>query len=49
MNNEYEVAAVIELGKAHDVVLGEKREENVVDSQTLELGSRYIPSTDDND
>lgn len=47
MTNDYEVAAVIELGKAQDVVLGEKREENVVDSQTLELGTRYIPATDD--
>jgi hypothetical protein len=47
MTNEYEVAAVIELGKAQDVVLGQKREENVVDSQTLELGSRYIPATDE--
>ena len=45
MTNEYEVAAVIELGKAQDVVLGEKQELDVVDSQTLEFGTRYIPAT----
>jgi hypothetical protein len=45
MNNEYEVAAVIELGKAQDVVLGEKEELEVVDSQTLEFGTRFIPAT----
>ena len=45
MTNEYEVAAVIELGKAQDVVLGEKQEQLVVDSQTLEFGTRYIPAT----
>jgi hypothetical protein len=47
MTNEYEVAAVIELGKAEDVVLGQKKEENVLDSQTLEHGMRYIPATDE--
>lgn len=45
MTNEYEVAAVIELGKAQDVVLGEKEDLDVVDSQTLEFGTRYIPAT----
>ena len=45
MNNEYEVAAIVELGKAQDVVLGEKQELEVVDSQTLEFGTRYIPAT----
>jgi hypothetical protein len=45
MTNEYEVAAVVELGKAQDVVLGEKEELEVTDSQTLEFGQRYIPAT----
>ena len=42
MTNEYEVATVIELGKAQDVVLGEKIVEQTVDSQTLEFGTQYI-------
>ena len=45
MTNEYEVAVVIELGKAQDVVLGEKEKLDVVDSQTLEFGMRFIPAT----
>ncbi|HEY0763517.1 MAG TPA: hypothetical protein VGD61_14190 [Pyrinomonadaceae bacterium] len=47
MTNEYEVAAVIELGKAEDIVLGEKRDEEVLDSLTSEFGQRYIPATED--
>lgn len=47
MTNEYEVAAVIELGKAEDIVLGEKRDEEVPDSLTSEFGQRYIPATED--
>jgi hypothetical protein len=39
MNNEYEVANVIELGRAEDVVLGRKRVENAIDSVTLEPGT----------
>ena len=45
MNNEYEVAAVIELGKAQDIVLGEKLVDGAIDSVTLEFGTRFIPST----
>jgi hypothetical protein len=45
MTNEYEVAAVIELGKAQDIVLGEKVESGSIDSLTLEFGTRYIPAT----
>jgi hypothetical protein len=45
MTNEYEVAAVIELGEAHDVVLGEKRQRNDVDSVTLEPGTFIDPIT----
>ena len=45
MTNEYEVAAVIDLGEAHDVVLGEKSERNVIDSVTLEPGTFVDPIT----
>ena len=45
MTNEYEVAAVIELGEAHDVVLGEKEVANTFDSVSLEWGTRFIPAT----
>ena len=47
MTNEYEVADVIELGKAQDVVLGEKETAQVVDSLTTEFGMRYIISTNE--
>ncbi len=47
MTNEYEVAAVIELGKAEDIVLGEKRNEDILDSLTFEFGQRFIPATED--
>ena len=49
MTNEYEVATVIELGKAHDVVLGEKIPEGPFDSLTGEPLSRYIEATNDNE
>ena len=45
MTNEYEVAAVIELGKAQDVVLGQKSARNAIDSLTLEQGSFYNEET----
>jgi len=45
MTNEYEVAAVIELGKAQDIVLGEKVVDMAIDSVTLEPGERFIPAT----
>jgi len=45
MINEYEVAAVIELGEAHDVVLGEKSVRNDIDSVTLEPGTFVDPIT----
>jgi hypothetical protein len=47
MNNNYEVAEVIELGNAQDVVLGEKELAEVMDSQTIEFGTRFIPATND--
>ena len=46
MTNEYEVASVIELGQAKDVVLGEKVVAQDVDSLTNEPGMRYIVATD---
>lgn len=49
MTNEYEVAAVIELGQAQEVVLGEKRLQQVLDSVTQEFGTLYIEETADND
>ena len=45
MTNEYEGAAVIDLGEAQDVVLGEKRERSVIDSVTLEPGTFFDPAT----
>jgi hypothetical protein len=45
MTNEYEVAAVIELGKAQDVVLGEKVKRNALDSVTSEPGTDIDPVT----
>ena len=45
MTNEYEVAAVIELGKAQDVVLGEKVQRNTLDSVTTEPGTDIHPIT----
>jgi hypothetical protein len=47
MTNEYEVPVVVELAKAEDIVLGEKRDEEVVDSLTSDWGLRFIPSTED--
>ena len=47
MTNEYEVPVVVELGKAEDIVLGEKQVQEVVDSLTSDWGMRFIPSTGD--
>ena len=49
MTNEYEVAAVIELGKAQEIVLGEKPAAQKQDSLTLEFGTRWIEETNDDD
>jgi hypothetical protein len=46
MINEYTVAEIIELGRAHDIVLGEKIIDSM-DSLTLEFDSRFVPATDD--
>ena len=47
MNNEYEVAAVIELGAAQAVVLGLKSEIAGFDTLTSELSVKYIESMED--
>jgi len=45
MTNEYEVAAITELGKAEDVVLGLKYIDWTFDSLTFEFGTRFCPLT----
>ena len=47
MTNNYEVADILELGKAQDIVLGEKEIAQEMDSQTLEFGTRVDPATND--
>ena len=47
MTNEYEFPLIVELGKAEDIILGEKRMEETVDSLTSDWGMRFIPSTED--
>ena len=46
MTNYYEVAEIIELGRAQDVVLGEKYWGDL-DSITFEFCIHYNPVTDD--
>lgn len=47
MTNEYEVAAVTELGPAQDVVLGEKSNELGFDTLTQEQSLIYIEAMGD--
>ena len=47
MNNDYEGAAVIELGAAQAVVLGEKSDELGFDTLTNELSVKYIQAMQD--
>ena len=42
MTNNYEVAEIIELGRAQDIVLGDKIVDDYMDSVTFELGQRVI-------
>ncbi|HET6979417.1 MAG TPA: hypothetical protein VFI24_24000 [Pyrinomonadaceae bacterium] len=49
MTNEYEVAAVIELGKVQDVVLGQKIVDNALDSLDGSQGTRFVVALEDND
>jgi hypothetical protein len=45
--NNYEVAEIFELGKAQDVVLGQKVLVEEMDSQTSDFGTQFIPATDE--
>jgi len=47
MSNNYEIATIIELGNAQDMVLGEKRIAEEWEFPTLEFGGRYIPELND--
>jgi hypothetical protein len=47
MTNDYEVAAVIELGNAQDVVLGEKLPQQPRDILTGDFDTVYIEATGD--
>ena len=41
MTNSYEVATIIELGDAQDVILAQKVVRMVIDSMTLEFGTYW--------
>ena len=47
MTNEYEVAMVIEIGKAQDVILGQKSLAIVPDSVTGEPNQFFDPETNE--
>jgi hypothetical protein len=47
MNNNYEVASIIELGKAQDVVMGIKVDSLTIDALILEFGTLFIVILDD--
>lgn len=47
INDDYTSAAVIDLGNAQDLVLGEKPICGCIDNLTLEFGNRYNPDTSD--
>lgn len=46
MNNNYEVAEIVEIGKAHDVILGATKIVENVDDSPLQ-GYREFPIEDD--
>ena len=46
MNNIYEGAEIVEIGKAHDVILGGSKEVQVF-SDSPEQGLRETPTQDD--
>ena len=46
MNNDYEVAEVVEIGRAHDVILGSSKLVNLVDDGPFEE-KRQTQSADD--
>lgn len=46
MNNNYEIAEIVEIGKAHNVILGSSKEVHIFDDgPTQEL--REFPMADD--
>ena len=45
MSNNYEIATIIELGNAQDMVLGEKRIVEEWEFPTLELGGGTSPNS----
>jgi hypothetical protein len=47
MTNDYRSAAVIEIGNAQDIVMGEKPICGCIDNLTLEFGNRFNPETND--
>ena len=49
MTNKYEVAAIVEVGKAQDVVLGVKIIAQFFDAITGEFGTLFIFELDDKD
>lgn len=46
MNNNYEVAEIVEIGKAHNVILGASKTVEIVDDSPLQ-GKREFPIEDD--
>ena len=46
MNNNYEVAEIVEIGKAHNVILGSSKDVLVFDDSPQE-GLRETPVADD--
>ena len=46
MNNNYEVAEIVEIGKAHDVILGSLKDVLIFDDSP-EQGYRESPAQDD--
>lgn len=46
MNNNYEIAEIVEIGKAHDVILGSSKDVLLFDDSPQE-GLRETPVADD--
>lgn len=46
MNNNYEVAEIVEVGKAHNVILGSSKDVLIFDDSP-EQGYRETPTQDD--
>lgn len=46
MNNNYEIAEIVEIGKAHNVILGSSKDVHIFDDSP-EQGLRESPMEDD--